>query len=166
MEFVDQLKSSINIVNVIGQYVATLKKSGRDTYKGLCPFHQEKTPSFNVHESKQFFHCFGCQASGDVLAFVMKVEGVSFYEALKSLAERYGIPMPKRSQYADEDARMRGALFAMHELAQEHFRASLNSSAGRGGAGLSGAARGEAGNDRTVRPRLFAADWTRAAAPL
>ena len=84
MEFVDQLKSSINIVSVIGQYVATLKKSGRDTYKGLCPFHQEKTPSFNVHEAKQFFHCFGCQASGDVLTFVMKVEGISFYEALKT----------------------------------------------------------------------------------
>jgi DNA primase len=130
MEFADQLKSSINIVTVIGQYVATLKKSGRDTYKGLCPFHQEKTPSFNVHESKQYFYCFGCQATGDVLAFVMKVEGISFYEALKSLAERHGIPMPKRSQYADEDARVRGGLFAMHELAQEHFRANLNGSAG------------------------------------
>jgi DNA primase len=130
MEFAVQLKSSINIVSVIGQYVATLKKSGRDTYKGLCPFHQEKTPSFNVHESRQYFYCFGCQANGDVLAFVMKIEGISFYEALKSLAERYGIPMPKRSQYADEDARMRGGLFAMHELAQEHFRANLNGSAG------------------------------------
>jgi DNA primase len=130
MEFSDQLKSSINIVSVVGQYVSTLKKSGRDTYKGLCPFHQEKTPSFNVHEGRQFFHCFGCQASGDVLAFVMKVEGISFYEALKSLAERYGIPMPKRSQYADEDARMRGSLFAMHEQAQEHFRANLNGPAG------------------------------------
>jgi DNA primase len=130
MDFVEQVKSSVNIVHVVGQYVASLKKSGRDTYKGLCPFHQEKTPSFNVHESKQFFHCFGCQASGDVFKFVMQVEGVSFYEALKSLAERYGIPMPKRSQYADEDARHRGALYAMHEAAQEHFRANLNGSAG------------------------------------
>jgi DNA primase len=130
MEFSEQLKSSVNIVSVVGQYVSTLKKSGRDTYKGLCPFHQEKTPSFNVHEGRQFFHCFGCQVSGDVLAFVMKIEGISFYEALKSLAERYGIPMPKRSQYADEDARTRGSLFAMHELAQEHFSANLNSPAG------------------------------------
>ncbi len=130
MEFVDQLKSSINIVNVIGQYVTTLKKSGRDTYKGLCPFHQEKTPSFNVHESKQFFHCFGCQASGDVLRFVERIEGISFYEALKTLSERYGIPMPKRSQYADEDSRLRGSLFAMHELAQEHFRTNLDGPSG------------------------------------
>jgi DNA primase len=130
MDFVDQLKSSVNIVHVVGQYVTTLKKSGRDTYKGLCPFHQEKTPSFNVHESKQFFHCFGCHASGDVLKFIMQIEGVSFYEALKSLAERYGIPMPKRSQYADEDARLRGALYAMHEAAQEHFRANLNGTVG------------------------------------
>lgn len=130
MEFVDQLKSSVNIVHVVGQYVATLRKSGRDTYKGLCPFHQEKTPSFNVHEGKQFYHCFGCHASGDVLKFVMQIEGVSFYEALKSLAERYGIAMPKRSQYADEDARLRGSLHAMHEAAQEHFRANLQSGAG------------------------------------
>ena len=60
----------------------------------------------------------------------MEIEGISFYEALKSLAERYGIPMPKRSQYADEDSRLRGSLFAMHELAQEHFRANLNGPAG------------------------------------
>jgi DNA primase len=132
MDFAEQLKSSINIVSVVGQYVSTLKKSGRYTYKGLCPFHQEKTPSFNVHEDKQFFHCFGCQTGGDALAFVMKIEGVSFYEALKSLAERFGVPMPKRSQYADEDARMRGSLFAMHEAAQEHFRANLNGPAGEG----------------------------------
>src|ERR1700741_1249326 len=74
--------------------------------------------------------CFSCRARGDLFKFVMKIEGVSFYEALKSLSERYGIPMPKRSQYADEDARMRGSLFAMHELAQEHFRANLNGPAG------------------------------------
>ncbi len=130
MEFVDQLKSSINIVNVIGQYVTPLRKTGRDTYIGLCPFHQEKSPSFNVHEAKQFFHCFGCHVGGDVLKFVEKIEGISFYEALKTLSERYGIPMPKRSQYADEDTRLRGSLFAMHEMAQEQFRANLNGSAG------------------------------------
>lgn len=130
MDFVDQLKSSVNIVNVIGQYVTPLRKSGRDTYKGLCPFHQEKSPSFNVHEGRQFYHCFGCHASGDVLKFVMQIEGISFYEALKSLAERHGIAMPKRSQYADEDARLRGSLFTLHEAAQEHFRANLNGPAG------------------------------------
>jgi DNA primase len=130
MDFVEQVKSSVNIVHVIGEYVGTLRKSGRDTYKGLCPFHQEKTPSFNVHESRQFFHCFGCHATGDVFKFIERIQGISFYEALKQLAERYGIPMPKRAQYSDDETRLRGALFAMHEIAQEHFRASLLGPAG------------------------------------
>jgi DNA primase len=129
MDFVEQLKSSIDIVNVIGEYVR-LRKSSSYRYVGLCPFHSEKTPSFSVHASKQFYHCFGCHASGDVLKFVMEIEGVSFYEALKSLAERHGIPMPKRSQYADEDSRLRGTLMQMHEIAQENFRANLAGPAG------------------------------------
>src|SRR5580692_9662667 len=129
MDFVDQLKSQVNIVNVIGQYVQ-LKKASRDRYSGLSPFHKEKTGSFSVSESKQFYHCFGCHVSGDVLKFVMEIEGVSFYEALKSLAERHGIPMPKRSEYTDEDSKTRAALMQMHELAQEHFRANLHGSAG------------------------------------
>jgi DNA primase len=129
MDFVDQLKSQVNIVNVIGQYVQ-LKKASRDRYSGLCPFHKEKSPSFSVSESKQFYHCFGCHVSGDVLKFVMEIEGVSFYEALKSLAERHGIPMPKRSEYADEDSKTRAALMQMHELAQEQFRANLHGFSG------------------------------------
>jgi DNA primase len=129
MDFVEQLKSSVDIVNVVGEYVR-LRKASSYRYAGLCPFHSEKTPSFSVHAAKQFYHCFGCHASGDVLKFVMQIEGVSFYEALKTLAERYGIPMPKRSQYADEESRLRGALFQMHELAQENFRANLNGPAG------------------------------------
>jgi DNA primase len=124
MEFVDQLKSAVDIVSVIGEYVR-LRKSSAYRYTGLCPFHSEKTPSFSVHASKQFYHCFGCHAHGDVLKFVMEIEGVSFYEALKSLAERYGIPMPKRSQFSDEDSRRRAALYQMHELAQENFRQNL-----------------------------------------
>jgi DNA primase len=129
MDFVDQLKSQVNIVNVIGQYVQ-LKKASRDRYVGLCPFHKEKSGSFSVSETKQFYHCFGCHVSGDVLKFVQEIEGVSFYEALKSLSERYGIPMPKRSQYADEDSKTRAALMQMHELAQEQFRSNLHGSAG------------------------------------
>jgi DNA primase len=129
MDFVEQLKSQINIVNVIGQYVQ-LKKASRDRYVGLCPFHKEKSGSFSVSETKQFYHCFGCHVSGDVLKFVQAIEGVSFYEALKSLSERYGIPMPKRSEYTDEDSKVRAALMLMHELAQEQFRANLHGSAG------------------------------------
>jgi DNA primase len=129
MEFVDQLKSAVDIVTVIGEYVR-LRKASAYRYTGLCPFHSEKTPSFSVHASKQFYHCFGCHAHGDVLKFVMEIEGVSFYEALKSLAERYGIPMPKRSQFSDEDSRRRAALYRMHELAQENFRQNLRGAAG------------------------------------
>ena len=129
MEFVEQLKSAVDIVSIIGEYVR-LRKSSAYRYTGLCPFHSEKTPSFSVHASKQFYHCFGCHAHGDVLKFVMDIEGVSFYEALKSLAERYGIPMPRRSQFSDEDSRRRSALFQMHELAQEQFRRNLQGPAG------------------------------------
>lgn len=129
MDFVEQLKSSVQIESVIGEYVR-LRKSGVNRYTGLCPFHNEKSGSFTVHAVKQFYYCFGCHAKGDVVNFVMEMEHVSFYEALKSLAERYGIPMPKRSQYADEDSKLRGAIHQMHELAQEAFRAGLNGSAG------------------------------------
>jgi len=129
MEFVEQLKSAVNILNVIGEWVR-LRKAGAYRYTGLCPFHSEKTPSFSVNVDKQFYYCFGCHAKGDVVNFVMEMEHVSFYEALKSLAERHGIPMPKRSQYADEDSKVRDAIFQMHDLAQENFRANLNGPAG------------------------------------
>src|SRR6266850_4322963 len=130
MDFVEQLKSSVDIVTVIGEYVR-LRKSGTNRYMGLCPFHSEKSPSFTVHVVHQFYKCFSCGAGGDVVKFVMEKEGISFYEALKSLAERYGVPMPKRSQVADEDAKVRGGLLAMHELAQENFRANLSAQAGK-----------------------------------
>jgi DNA primase len=129
MDFVEQLKSSVRIENVIGEYVR-LKRSGPSRYMGLCPFHNEKTASFTVHVVHQFYKCFSCGVSGDVIKFVQEKEGLSFFEALKTLAERYGIPMPKRSQYSDDESRLRGALFEMHELAQQNFRANLNSPAG------------------------------------
>jgi DNA primase len=129
MDFVEELKSRVDIVGVIAERVR-LRKSGANRYTGLCPFHTEKSGSFSVHAAKQFYYCFGCQAKGDVIKFVMEIEGISFYEALKSLAERHGIPMPKRSQYADDESRQREVIFHMHELAQEHFRAALSSSSG------------------------------------
>jgi DNA primase len=129
MDFAEQVKGSVDIAAVVGEHVR-LKKSGPYRFMGLCPFHQEKTPSFTVHTTRQFYKCFSCGAGGDVFKFVMEIEGLSFPEALKSLAERNGIPIPKRSQYADDDSRLRGALLAMHELAQENFRANLNGPAG------------------------------------
>jgi len=129
MDFVEQLKSAVDIVSVVGEYVR-LRRSGTQRYMGLCPFHNEKSPSFTVHATMQFYKCFSCGVKGDVINFVMEKEGLTFYEALKSLAERYGIPMPKRSQYADEDSKVRGVLMAMHEAAQENFVANLKSQAG------------------------------------
>lgn len=131
MDFVEQLKSAVDIVTVVGEYVR-LRKSSSSRYMGLCPFHSEKTPSFSVNVSHQRYYCFGCHATGDVLQFVQEIEHVSFYDALKSLAERYGVPIPRRSQYSDEESRRRGVLFQMHELAQENFRANLVSAAGEG----------------------------------
>ena len=129
MDFKEQLKSSVDIVKVIGEYVR-LRKTGVSRYTGLCPFHNEKTPSFSVHAGHQFYKCFGCGAAGDVLKFVMEFEHVSFPEALKLLAERNGIPMPKRAEYADEDTRLRAAAFQIQELAQQSFREQLASPAG------------------------------------
>ncbi len=125
MDFAEQVKGSVDIVSVVGEHVR-LRRSGAYRYMGLCPFHNEKTASFTVHATHQFYKCFSCGAGGDVFKFVMEIEGLSFYEALKSLAERHGIPMPKRSQYSDEDSRLRGALLTLHELAAEQFRANLN----------------------------------------
>jgi len=129
MDFKEQLKSSVDIVKVIQEYVR-LKKSGVARYTGLCPFHSEKTPSFSVHAGHQFYKCFGCGVSGDVLKFVMEFEHVSFPEAMKLLAERNGIPMPKRAEYADADTRLRAAVFQIQELAQEAFLAQLAGPAG------------------------------------
>ena len=128
MDFAEQVKSSVDIVNVIGEYVR-LRKTGT-RYTGLCPFHNEKTPSFSVNSQHQFFKCFGCGEAGDVFAFVMKHESLGFFDALKLLAERNGIPVPKRPGFADDDSKLRGAIYRMHELAEVEFRRQLASDAG------------------------------------
>jgi DNA primase len=129
MDFVAQLKSSVDIVQVIQEYLP-LRKAGASRYVGLCPFHNEKTPSFSVNTLHHRYYCFGCGAKGDVLNFVMEIESLSFYEALKLLADAHGIPMPKRSEYSDPETRLRAALYQMHELAEESFRANLQGPAG------------------------------------
>lgn len=93
--FIDELKMQVNIVDVVGQ-VVELKKAGAN-YKGLCPFHSEKTPSFMVNEEKQIFNCFGCGEKGDVIKFVESYNKIPFMEAVESLCEQYGIKMPERS---------------------------------------------------------------------
>ncbi len=128
MDFKDRVKDAADIVRVIGE-VVRLKPLGPNRFVGLCPFHQEKTPSFNVHRDKQFFYCFGCQKGGDVFRFVMEIEGVGFFDALKSLAERHGIPVPQRTDLGDAESRERDAQLAIQKLAFEHFRHALNAEA-------------------------------------
>jgi DNA primase len=128
MDFVEQVKSSVDIVRLVGEYVR-LKKNG-NRYVGLCPFHTEKTPSFGVNPVHQYFKCFGCGVGGDIFKFVMQLEGVTFFEALKSIAERNGIPMPKRAEYVDPETKQRAALLHAHEIAAQLFQSNLNSSMG------------------------------------
>ena len=128
MDFAQQLKAQIDISSVVGEYVRLRRFGNR--HSGLCPFHNEKTPSFSVYSEHQFFKCFGCDAKGDVFNFVMMIEGLTFWEALKKLAEQHGIPLPKQSRASDEQSKLRGSVYDIHEIAAEHFRASLASAAG------------------------------------
>jgi DNA primase len=129
MDFAQHLKSQVDIVAVVSDYVRLRRIGNRLT--GLCPFHNEKTPSFSIYADHQFFKCFGCDAKGDVFNFLMMIEGLSFWEALKKLAEQNGIPLPKQSLAGDDTTKLRAVLYEMHEIAAEHFRDNL---AGNGGA--------------------------------
>ena len=126
-DFKETVRQQADIVRIIGEYVR-LRKSGAQNYSGLCPFHSEKTPSFSVHATRQFFHCFGCGESGDVFKFVQKVEGLSFPEALRSLAQKLGIPLPKVSYSSpaeERDAKIRRSLLDVHEQAVAFFQECL-----------------------------------------
>lgn len=129
MDFVEQVKSSVDIVGIVGEYVR-LRKAGTNRYVGLCPFHTEKSPSFSVHQGIQIYKCFGCGVGGDVLKFVQEMERLTFPEALKAVAERAGLAMPKRNEYHDPESRLRDALYAMNEAAAQLFRENLHSSNG------------------------------------
>src|ERR1700712_729407 len=127
--FAQTVKSQVDIVKVIGEYVK-LRKTGAQNYTGLCPFHKEKTGSFSVNATHGYFYCFGCHEKGDVFAFVMKLENVSFPEAMKSVAAKAGIAMPKREFGSAEEAReagLRGQLINIHEAATQYFEAQLKS---------------------------------------
>jgi DNA primase len=128
--FIDEVRSAADIVTVISDTVS-LRKAGT-SYKGLCPFHGEKTPSFNVNRDRGFFHCFGCGVGGDVFKFVELQEKVGFQEAVRHLAGRFGIPIPELDAGGDqrESAAEREALVKMHEVALAYFREQLASAAG------------------------------------
>jgi DNA primase len=125
--FKETLKQQADIVRIVGDYVK-LKKAGAQNFSGLCPFHAEKTPSFSVHATRQFYHCFGCGESGDVFAFIQKVENITFPEAVRLLAQRLGVPMPKvafSSPAEARDAQVRMALLDVHVRAAAFFQDCL-----------------------------------------
>lgn len=119
MSDTDEIKSRINIVDFIGKRV-TLKKTGRN-YKGLCPFHNEKTPSFIVSPERQTFHCFGCGKGGDILAFVMEYDHVDFVEALEELAEVTGVKLTRRVGDTPE-VKLKQKIFEVNHLASEYYQ--------------------------------------------
>ena len=121
--FIESLLARADIVQVINQRVP-LKKAGNN-YKACCPFHDEKTPSFNVSQNKQFYHCFGCGASGDALKFMMDYDGLSFVEAVESLAAQYGMQVPrekvspaKQKQQQERQQKQRDLYDVMHAVAK------------------------------------------------
>jgi DNA primase len=118
-DFKEIVKQQADIIRVVGDYVK-LKKAGAQNYSGLCPFHNEKTPSFSVHATRQFFHCFGCGVSGDVFSFVQKIENVTFPEAVRAVAQKLGIALPKLSFSSPaeaQEAKLRTVLLDVHERA-------------------------------------------------
>ena len=123
-DYIEELVRRSDIAEVVGGYVQ-LKRKGR-LYAGLCPFHNEKTPSFYLYPETQSFYCFGCGAGGDVISFIKQIEGLSYPEAVKFLAERAGMPAPEED---DGAGRMRSRILSMNKEAARFFHACLNSSA-------------------------------------
>lgn len=122
----DEIKHRVDISELIGNYVE-LRKAGRN-FVGRCPFHGDKDPSFNVNIERQSFHCFGCKKGGDIFSFWMEYHGTTFPEAIRDIAEKYGIPYT-RSSYSDEDrkkAEARKEIFSINELAARYFEKNLS----------------------------------------
>jgi DNA primase len=122
--FTETVRNSADIVRVVSDYIS-LKGAG-SAFKGLCPFHSEKTPSFSVHREKQIFHCFGCGAGGDVFSFVMLAEKVAFPEAVRIVAEKCGVPVPAQPGLDDKEFDLRKQLFEINDRAAAYFQQRLS----------------------------------------
>jgi DNA primase len=126
-DFKETVKQQADIVRIIGDYIK-LKKAGASNYAGLCPFHGEKTASFSVHATRQFYHCFGCGVSGDVFSFVQKIENITFPEAVRLVAQKLGITLPKATYSSPaeaRDAKLRQQLLDAQERAAAFFQECL-----------------------------------------
>ena len=130
-EIVEEVRQRTDIVDLIGSYVRLQKKGS--SYMGLCPFHNEKSPSFSVSAGRQIFHCFGCGAGGNAFTFVMEYENYTFVEALKYLAERSGVKLPE-IEYSDEAkqaANFKSRLYEIYKLSAKYFYYQLKSEQGK-----------------------------------
>ncbi len=130
-QFLDELRARIGLADLIGRRVKLTRK-GRE-HIGLCPFHNERSPSFSVSEEKGFFHCFGCGAHGDIIGFVMRTENLSFPEAVQRLADEAGVPVPEMTPEERQTAQRQASLLQVMEEACVYFEQSLKSPAGHAG---------------------------------
>lgn len=120
---IEEVRSRADIVEIVGAHVR-LRRTGRN-FTGLCPFHQEKTPSFSVNAERGFFHCFGCGAGGTVFNFIMKMEGLTFPEAVRQVAQRYGIEIPETENAGGPSVSERDALYRANQFAADFFERAL-----------------------------------------
>ena len=130
-ELIEEVRQKNDIVDVLSGYVKLQKKGS--SYFGLCPFHNEKSPSFSVSRQKQMYYCFGCGAGGNVFTFLMEYENYSFPEAVKVLADRAGVDLPEieYSKEARERADLKSTLLEINQLAAKYFYAQLKTEQGR-----------------------------------
>ena len=135
---VEQIKARADILDIVSEFVQ-LKRCGRN-YFGLCPFHEEKTPSFSVNPSMAIFHCFGCGKGGNAISFIMEYEKIGYVEALKRLADRYGIEI----EWEEGDTSRRGEaelLYELHDIANNFYNRQLSSEKGAEAPGTRGRSR-------------------------
>jgi DNA primase len=130
--FLEELRGRVSIIDIVGRRVRLIRK-GRGEATGLCPFHNEKTPSFTVSEDKGFFHCFGCGAHGDVIGFTMRAEGLEFPQAVEKLAGEAGMQVPRETPEERERAERQATLGGAVEFAAKFYEQQLRASAGRAG---------------------------------
>src|ERR1700739_2155515 len=128
-QFLDELRQRVSLAAVIARKVRLIRRGREQT--GLCPFHNEKTPSFTVSDDKGFFHCFGCGAHGDVIGYVMRSEGVGFPEAVERLAREAGLALPVSSPDERERAERQATLVSAMETAAAWYEAQLQAAGGR-----------------------------------
>ena len=126
-ETIQEIRERVDIVSLIQRYIE-LKPAGRNTFKGLCPFHNEKTPSFHVNQDRGGYHCFGCEAGGDGISFLMEHEGRTFPEAARMLAEENGIEIAEAEGSGEPG--LANQILAANEVAQEEFCRALSSAEG------------------------------------